>query len=444
MVAQLTSQNLQEVVEKRKIAVYAGVDPSAASLHVGNLAVLITLLHFHLNGHKVISLIGGATGQVGDPGGRTTERDLMAQELVRTNTESITRQVENFFASAREYAARRRKDQESSPPTILNNASWHSQLSFLSFLRFPGKLVRVNSLLSRESIKARLDSTQGISFAEFTYQLLQAYDFWILHKEHDVSLQIGGSDQWGNIVSGVELIRREKALSSPQVETSDTPDQDSAYGLTIPLLTTSSGEKFGKSAGNAIWLDSKMTSIFDFYQFFVRVADADVPLYLQSLTLLSVEEIESICKEHALHPEKRIAQRKLAAEVTELIHGDSAAKGAQMASTILFEPTSHTALGDDLTQISLLLGAIGENHPRVRKIASEQLGAPLTKIASSLGLVASHGKARALLQAGGLYLNNVRVTQLDKQLEASDFMGNKIAILRAGKEEHLILELVSR
>ncbi|KAG8819093.1 tyrosyl-tRNA synthetase, partial [Serendipita sp. 399] len=202
MVAQITSKNLAKAVEERKITLYAGVDPSAVSLHVGNLAVLMTMLHFHLDGHTVIPLIGGATGQVGDPGGRSTERDLLETDLVKRNANAITDQVQKFFETATKHATSQKRCAVASQPKILNNLAWHSNLSFLSFLRFPGKLLRVNVLLTRDSVKSRLSSNQGISFAEFTYQLLQAYDFWFLHKHHGVELQLGGSDQWGNIISG--------------------------------------------------------------------------------------------------------------------------------------------------------------------------------------------------------------------------------------------------
>ncbi|KAG8803212.1 tyrosyl-tRNA synthetase [Serendipita sp. 398] len=470
MLSQVTSKNLARVTEERKITLYAGVDPSAVSLHVGNLAVLMTMLHFHLDGHTVIPLIGGATGQVGDPGGRSTERELLETETVQNNASSITNQVENFFKTATEHARIKDRSIGTSQPKILNNLSWHSQLSFLSFLRFPGKLLRVNVLLTRDSVQSRLGSNQGISFAEFTYQLLQAYDFWYLNRNHGVELQIGGSDQWGNIISGVELIRKAnavegKSLNEPVEIKNGIADEvvdDVAYGLTIPLLTTSTGEKFGKSAGNAIWLDQRLTSTFDFYQFFIRVSDADAPMYLRCLTLLSVEEIDNLMREHMASPEKRLAQHALATEVTQMIHGDAALQVAQLASTVLYDTSSslETALTSNPDSVGNLLEALRDN-PRLKRVSSDQaIGQYMTKVASSLGLVASHGmanpllsslsvsesvhriaKARTLLQGGGLYLNNHRITELDRKLNKSDFIGDKVAFLRAGKEM-LVVELL--
>ncbi|KIM20683.1 hypothetical protein M408DRAFT_81597 [Serendipita vermifera MAFF 305830] len=436
MIAQVTrSVRLQKTLETRKITLYAGVDPSAESLHVGNLAVLVTLLHFHLHGHNVIPLIGGATGRVGDPGGRTSERDLMAVDRVERNASSITNQVQHFFTSAAQHVSH----QQQAAPTILNNLAWHGSLSLLSFLRFPGKHLRVNALLTRDSVRSRLGSSQGISYAEFSYQLLQAYDFWILHKDHGVELQVGGSDQWGNIISGVELIRR---AGAPESELD--PAEDTVHGLTIPLLTTSTGEKFGKSAGNAIWLDKSMTSVFDFYQFFLRVSDAEVLPYLKYLTFVPVEEIETLYEEHMKSPEKRVAQQRLASEVTAMIHGVAALDGARLASSVLFDssPGEHSGSNKKETgRAESILQAIGE-HPRLRRASAEEvLDQPVTRVVSKYGLSASHSVAKRLLQSGGLYLNGTRITQLERRLERSDFVDGRVAVLRAGKEEHLILEL---
>ncbi|WFD07288.1 tyrosine--tRNA ligase [Malassezia vespertilionis] len=330
-------------------------------MHVGNLLPLIVLLHSALYGHTALVLVGGATGTVGDPSGRSTERPALKAEQLQQNVAGIRAQMIQFFHNAAKYLERRGKivpeasiladaaeDRAGNPLfrrgmdiRILDNLSWFQNVSFLEFLRRVGRFARVNDMVARDSVKTRLgpvdgaerSDAPGLSFTEFAYQLMQAHDFSVLHDNPwRCSVQVGGSDQMGNISAGIDLIRRQRAANNPKSTMKDDP----AYGLTIPLLTTESGAKFGKSAGNAVWISSEKCSDLDFYQYFIRSADADVARYLRSLTLLSQSEIEEILEEHAKDKSKRIAQTCLAEEMTELVRGDDALQRAQLATQILF------------------------------------------------------------------------------------------------------------
>ncbi|KAF8313456.1 hypothetical protein DL93DRAFT_2202917 [Clavulina sp. PMI_390] len=433
LVAQVTSP----------LTVYLGVDPTARSLHAGNLLALMGLLHFHIRGHSVIALIGGATGLIGDPGGRSTERPLLSQETLQTNVNGITAQAHRFFENASLYAAKRLElNSKIQPPVVLNNIEWFQGMGLLEFLRTVGKHARVNVMIGRDrlnpwprgdSVKNRLDSEHGISFTEFSYQLLQAYDFYLLNRKHNCRVQLGGSDQWGNIVSGIDLIRRRQDAESPEDSAREV------FGLTIPLLLTSSGAKFGKSAGNAVWLDSSLTSYFDLYQFFIQISDEDAVKYLRMFTLLSHEELDAVVATHKLHPERRSAQRRLAAEVLELVHGEDAVRQAQAATNVLFgaTPSERTTQPKASDVIKAL-----HSDPRLKFFASREdiMSEPVTKLAAQVGLTRSRGEARKTLLAGGFYVNNIRVSD-DRSLTESDLVDGRIVILRTGKDNHAILAI---
>ncbi|KAL7336507.1 hypothetical protein BJY59DRAFT_706903 [Rhodotorula toruloides] len=303
MLAELTSRAARTHVES-PTTVYLGVDPSARSLHVGNLLALIGLLHFRLHGHTAVALIGGATGAIGDPSGRSTERNALSPEVLASNVESITKQFTTFLERGVTFAQSRtrRRDAEEAARgdggsvKVVNNLDWTGSMTLIDFLSSVGKMARVSTMLSRESVKSRLESSSGISFTEFSYQLLQAYDFLRLHRDLGCTMQLGGSDQLGNIVSGIDLIRRSNFIESGEGE--GEAKEDPAFGLTFPLLTTAAGEKFGKSAGNAIWLDPAMTSPFEVYQFFLRTTDEEVEKYLKIFTFIRVVEIEGIMQDH--------------------------------------------------------------------------------------------------------------------------------------------------
>ncbi|KAF9450444.1 tyrosyl-tRNA synthetase [Macrolepiota fuliginosa MF-IS2] len=421
---------LSQALQSKPQAVYSGVDPSASSLHIGHLLPFMTLLHFQIRGHQIIPLIGGATGRVGDPSGRLTERKPADIKQVEDNVVKLTESIQFFFSRALEYA-KSRLGAHGSPvpamqsPAVLSNLEWHEKFTMLDFLQFVGKHVRVNTMLNRESVRARLESQQGISFTEFTYQLLQAYDFHHLHKHHNCGIQVGGSDQWGNILAGLELIGRRESPSATAEPT--------AYGLTTPLLTTSTGEKFGKSAGNAVWLDPNLTSIFDFYQYFLKVTDDDVEKYLKLFTLLPRSTISQIIQTHQLNPEKRIAQRQLAAEVTELVHKHDGVIRAETLTKMFFE-SHYEGLKAEHVKSAL------EGDPRLVLLDFQEIReTPVAKLAAKYGLVASNSAAKNLIASHGLYLNNQAVPEVQYTIQPSSLIDNRIAILRAGKGKLLVL-----
>lgn len=375
--------------------------------------------------------IGGATGQVGDPSGRLTERLQADVQQIEDNVPKLAKSIQLFFGRALDYV-RNKLEYSSAPtlplqsPSVLSNLMWHDKLTMLDFLRDVGKHVRVNAMLSRESVRARLESQQGLSFTEFTYQLLQAYDFYYLYKHHKCNIQVGGSDQWGNILAGLELIGRQGNSCSSGLETS-------AFGLTTPLLTTSTGEKFGKSAGNAVWLDPKLTSIFDFYQYFLKVTDNDVEKYLRLFTLLPRTVITSIVQNHQIAPEKRIAQRRLAAEVTELVHQWDGLVHAETLTKMFFE-SDYEGL-----QVKNVKSAL-EGDPRLVVLDLQELQqTPVAKLAAKYGLVASNSAAKNLVASRGLYLNNQVVAEAQYTTPMSSLIDKRIAILRAGKGKLLVM-----
>ncbi|GLB37447.1 putative tyrosyl-tRNA synthetase [Lyophyllum shimeji] len=423
---------LQAALKSKPQVVYAGVDPTAGSLHIGHLVPLMCLLHFQLRGHKVIPLIGGATGRVGDPSGRKTERQPADTNQVANNVASLTKSIQTFFQRAFVYADARTSNNEelSVLPSVTSNLDWHQGISLLDFLQTVGIHARVNTMLNRESVRARLTSQRGLSFTEFTYQLLQAYDFYHLHKHIGCSIQVGGSDQWGNILAGIELIGRLENPSAPEQSSELEPK---AFGLTTPLLTTASGEKFGKSAGNAVWLDENLTSVFDFYQYFVKVDDADVERLLKLFTLLSRSEIVTIMEAHSAQPESRIAQRRLAAEVTEMVHTHKGVARAQTLTNLLFESKYDGLTANQITSAF-------EQDPRLVMVDEEELlDSPIMKLAAKYRLVSSASASRNLVQARGLYVNNRTVPGPLYKVTKPELIDGRVAILRAGKDKILVL-----
>ncbi|KZO98910.1 hypothetical protein CALVIDRAFT_596509 [Calocera viscosa TUFC12733] len=427
-----TSTSLAEVTAK-KSTVYLGVDPSADSLHVGNLVALMTLLHFHLRGHQVIALVGGGTGMIGDPSGRSSERNLLSQEDLARNVDSITSQMHGFLERGVSYAAKRVSPSMKAnfipeaylTPKVVNNSDWLGQMTMIDFLRLVGKHARVNQMIAKESVKARLESESGISFTEFAYQLLQAYDFYVLHKDHGCNIQIGGSDQWGNITAGTHLIRH---LTADKAGVGAE-----AYGLTIPLLTTSNGEKFGKSAGNAVWLKEENTPVFDFYQFFLRVGDTDVERYLRMLTFLPDEEIAELMEWQKADPELRVAQKKLAEEVTELVHGEDGLFRARTMTQVLYGTNIEELEAEDIVKAF-------DGDPRLLQIKWNDIRRKhIPQVATLYKMMPSLGTARRTIESKGFYLNNKRLDDPNKKLDSVDFIKERFAILRVGKKKHLII-----
>ena len=390
------------------VGVYVGFDPTGDSLHVGHLLGQVTLRRFQLAGHNPIVLAGGATGMIGDPSGVSEERNLLDAATLAKNLEGITVQLEKLLDfSPGPHQAR-----------LVDNYTWTSQVGLLDFLRDTGKYVTVNQMVARESVRARMDTDSGISYTEFTYQLLQAFDFCWLYEHEHCEMQMGGSDQWGNIVTGIDLIRKRLGAT--------------AFGLTWPLLLKADGTKFGKSAGGAVWLDPDRTSPYQLRQFFVQVDDADVERQLLQFTLLSVEEIEELMVAHRELPEGRRAQRVLASTMTAMVHGEDAARAADAAAEVLF--------GGDPTSAPLeALEVVAREVPTtVVPLADLDAGLDLVSVLTRTGLAASNGEARRLLSQGGLAVNGRKVSA-DDVLTAGDLLHGQVALLRKGKSTYHLL-----
>jgi tyrosyl-tRNA synthetase len=397
LIAQSTDEEeLRGLLAKQSITYYCGFDPTAPSLHLGNLVQLLLMRRLQLAGHKPLALVGGATGLVGDPR-PSAERTLNTKETVAEWVKRLEEQAGRFLSTDGTNAVR-----------LVNNLDWTAPMSAIDFLRDIGKFYRVGKMLSKDAVSARLNSDAGISYTEFSYQILQGMDYLELFRRYDCILQTGGSDQWGNLTSGTDLIHRAEGKS--------------AHALTSPLITNSDGKKFGKSEGNAVWLDSELTSPYAFYQFWLNVDDADVIDRLKVFTFLSRAEIEEFAKATADEPFRRAAQKRLALEVTTLVHGEAAAHGAVAASAALF------GQGDlaDLTEAALV-SALGE-LPNTNAIK----GTPVVQLLQDTGLCDSNSDARRAIEGGGVYVNNNKVTDVAATLD--DLLLGKYAVLRRGKK----------
>lgn len=405
----MTSEELPRFCEARA-PVYGGFDPTSDSLQVGNFVTIMGLAHFQRCGHKPVALVGGATGMIGDPSGKSAERNLLGPEQVEKNLAGIRENLSRFLDF----------DHPAAPAVIVNNHDWISKFSYIDFLREVGKHFRVNAMLAKESVRARMEGEAGISYAEFSYQLIQAYDFLHLRDTLGVRIQIGGSDQWGNITAGTELIRRLRG--------------EEAYGLTFPIICDSTGQKFGKSAGNAVYLDAARTSFYDFYQFFIRTADTDVIRFLKIFTFLSLEEIAELERELRTNPEARLPHRKLAEEMTRCVHGARGLRIAEEASRVLF--------GGELTGLTAdELLAIFANVPSVELPRTGVSGLPVVDLAVMAGLCKSKGEARRLIANGGLYLNGRRVEKAEETVGPADIIEDRVIVLRSGKKTFHLVKL---
>ncbi len=392
---------------------YCGFDPTADSLHVGNLVPLLALRRFQLCGHHPIALAGGATGMVGDPSGKSSERNLQTPDQVAHNIAAIKEQLARFldFNTA------------ANPARLVDNASWTGPITFLEFLRDVGKHFSVNAMIAKDSVRSRLEGEGGISYTEFSYMLLQAFDFYHLRKTANCEIQVGATDQWGNITAGTDLIR--KKLGAP------------AWGLTFPLLTKADGTKYGKSASGAVWLDAKRTSVYRFYQFFVQAEDADIGKLLRVLTFLPQPDILALEAEQQANPGARAAQKALAREVTTLVHGKPACDDALRASEIMF--------GGGLDGIgeAVFNDVVGEIPTKeLERAKLEAPGTPLTELLVHAGLCPSKGQARKDIEGGGVYVNNVKVTDITRALGQADLLFEKFVLLRKGKRTYAVLSLV--
>ena len=411
LIAQTTDRDaLTEQLNSGSTAFYIGFDPTAPSLHLGNLVVLLVMRRFQLAGHKPLPLVGGATGLVGDPSGRNEERSLNDVDVVEQWVGRIRTQLSKFLEF----------DSGINAAVMTNNLDWTKPLSALDFLRDVGKHFSVNQMLSKDSVSSRLESG-GISYTEFSYQVLQAFDFLELYKRHDCKIQLGGSDQWGNIVAGLDLIRKVEG--------------GSAHCLTIPLLMKSDGTKFGKTAGGSVWLDPEMTSPYAFYQFWLNSEDADVPKYLKVFSFKSHSEIEELIAAHEANPGAREAHRALAREMTTLVHGAGECEAAERAAKALFGQAELSEL-DERTLVSAL-----SQLPKVQVTKGEQIPTWVDLLAAT-GLVDSKSAARRIVKEGGAYLNNQKVLSEEFAPGVDDLLYGRFLLLRKGKRDLAAVEIV--
>jgi tyrosyl-tRNA synthetase len=405
------TEELTKRLAKGPITLYCGFDPTADSLHVGNLVPLLALRRFQLAGHRPIALAGGATGSIGDPSGKTQERVLLTPEVIAGNIASVKGQLARLLDFGETANAAR----------LLDNADWTAPVSYIEFLRDIGKHFSVNMMIHKESVKARMeDREHGISYTEFSYMLLQAFDFYHLCREVECELQIGGSDQWGNITAGIDLTRKKLSCH--------------VWGLTLPLITNADGSKFGKTEKGAVWLDPARTSIYRFYQFWINTDDRDVVRYLKYFTFLPREEIDALEAAHAENPGRREAHRALARAVTEMIHGEAATADAIQASQILFggeiAGISESNFADVAAEVPSREIPVGELHGD---------GAGLIGLLVTSGLAKSNGEARRDIKGGGVYVNNERETDEGCQVTAASLLFGKYLLLRKGKKNYSLL-----
>ena len=402
----------------KPITLYCGFDPTADSLHVGSLVPLIALRRFQLAGHHPIAVAGGATGSIGDPSGKTQERQLLTSEQIKANVEAVRPQLAKLLDF----------DAKENPARLVDNADWFAPITLLDFLRDVGKHFTVNQMVAKESVRARMEDREtGISYTEFSYMMLQAYDFLHLRKEHNCELQIGGSDQWGNITAGIDLIRKKLGQH--------------AYGLTLPLITKADGTKFGKTESGTIWLDAKKTSVYKFYQFWMNTDDRDVVKYLKYFTFLGADEITALETAHAENPGARQAHRVLARDMTTLIHGKEAYDDACLASGALFTPFgwNDTVKLNELNENAFKI--IRDEIPNAEVLPSqlEGEGVPLTDALVVTGLCTSKGEARKKIGEGGIYVNNERASSVTARLVKRDAFFGRYILLRKGKKDYALL-----
>lgn len=391
---------LKELTDNNKIALYCGTDPTGDSLHIGHLIPFMILKRFQLAGHHPVIIIGGGTGAIGDPSGRKSERQLQTMDQVHHNEEALTAQMKKLFGTENF--------------TIVNNYDWLSKISLLDFLRDYGKLFNINTMLNKEVVASRLEA--GISFTEFTYQILQSVDFLHLYRNNDVQLQIGGSDQWGNITAGIDLIHK--------VEGPDTK----VYGLTIPLMLKADGTKFGKTAGGAVWLDPKKTSPYEFYQFWINQDDRDVVKYLKYFTFLSKEEIEELAEKVEKEPWKREAQRRLAEEVTKFVHGPEAVEEAERISKALFS--------GDVADLSV--DEIEQGFKNMPSVDVENKKENIVIWLTDNGIEPSRRQARQDVSNGAIRINGEKVDDVDAEIDPSGHFDGKFVIVRKGKKHYFL------
>ncbi|CAG9094317.1 unnamed protein product [Plutella xylostella] len=415
-----SAAEIKEILEKSPQCVYAGFDPTANSLHVGNLLVIINLIHWQRAGHNVVALLGGATGHIGDPSGRSSDRIALQKDILQENIKSIKKNLETVFENHEKYLLPENKG-PLKPVRIVNNEDWYRKVDSIRFVSEIGRNFRMGTMLLKHSVQTRINSEVGMSFTEFAYQIFQAYDWLHLLKEYDCRFQIGGSDQMGNISAGHELISR---VAKKEV-----------YGLTLPLVTTEEGDKFGKSAGNALWLDPEKTSPYSLYQYFVRTKDSDVERLLKLFTFHTLGEVKDIMTRHQQAPEKRIAQNSLAEQLILLVHGNEGLQRARKATSALFskDVTSLTSLSP------LELEQVFSGAPVVRVLL--QPGTTVLDLAMKANCFGSQTDAMRIINAGGFYINHQKMKNIDEVItESAHILPNLISLLRVGKKHYYIVK----
>ena len=410
----------EEQLAKEMTTAYLGIDPTADSLHIGHLCGVMMLRHFQRCGHKPIALIGGATGMIGDPSGKSAERNLLDEETLKHNISCIRKQLEHFLDF---------NSDASNAAELVNNYDWMKNYTFLDFARNVGKLITVNYMMAKDSVKKRFsgECSSGMSFTEFTYQLLQGYDYVYLNEHKDCKLQMGGSDQWGNITTGTELIRRMNG--------------GDAFALTCPLITKADGGKFGKTESGNVWLDRRYTSPYKFYQFWLNVSDDDAKKYIKIFTMLSKEEIDALIAEHEQAPHLRILQKRLAKEVTTMVHSEDDYEAALEASNILFGNATSDSLKklDKETFLSVFEGV-----PTFQIAKSEiEAGIPvLDFLAEKTAIFPSKGEARKTIQGGGVSINKTKVSAIDMVVNSNEVLNGAYILVQKGKKNYFIVEVM--
>lgn len=404
---QTDADGLRELTESKSVSLYCGVDPTGNSMHIGHLIPFMVLRRFQLAGHRPVILIGGATGTIGDPSGRQSERSLQTLEQVQENVDALTAQMKKLFLTDNDNQVR-----------LVNNYDWTKDMNVIEFLRDFGKNFSINTMLAKDVVASRLDS--GISFTEFSYQILQSIDYLHLYQHEDVQLQVGGSDQWGNITSGLDLIRKKEG------------NEAKAFGLTIPLMLKADGTKFGKTAGGAIWLDPKQTTPYEFYQFWANTDDRDVVKYLKYFTFLSKEEIEALEEKVATEPHKREAQKALAEEMTRFVHGEELLEQAKRISAALFSGDIRSLTADE----------IEEGFKEMPTFTAGKETKNIVDWLVELGIEPSKRQAREDITKGAISINGERVNELETEITAGDAIGGKFIIVRKGKKNYSLVKLV--
>ena len=406
------TEGVRDLLAREKVTGYIGFDPTAASLHVGSLLVITLLARLQRDGHSPIAVVGGGTGLIGDPSGKSTERQLLTAERVEENVQGIRAQLARFLDF----------ETPTNPARLVNNADWLTKLGAIDFMRDVGKHFTVNAMLAKESVKRRIESEEGISFTEFSYSLLQAYDYLMLYDRFHCTLQMGGSDQYGNILAGMDLIRRVRG--------------GKAHGIVVPLITTAAGAKFGKTEAGTIWLDATLTTPYAFYQFWLNTDDRDAVRYLKFFTFKSAEEIETLARATADAPEKRHAQRALAQDITAMVHGAAQVREAERAAEKLFA-------GDVAAMSVAELAQVFAQVPSVDLDASAEAWR-LVSVMVSAGVASSNGEAVRLIRSGGISVNDQRIADEKEQLQRSQAIEGQVFVIRRGKRDYFLARVAPR